>query len=185
MRRRTCAFLGAALFALTACTGAPVSVPTYRPGYTPGEELYAGNDVPVLVLGNAFPMPQPEFILNVIDAMQGWAFRPDHFVPAVDPNAVYRVVWMFNPQANVIGATLCTRPLTAAPLFGVLLAARVPVSVALCRGDSELVEAFGSIETDGGPRSEVFRRGIGQFTALLFPPRNPELRPFRCRFRPC
>jgi hypothetical protein len=167
---------------LAACAGmpTPIAVPSYNPGYSPGEELYAGNDVPALIRGNPFAMPEPEFDRSVLAAMQGWAFKPAHFVPAADPNAVYRVVLMLNPP-NVLGGTLCARPLRAAPLFGVPPAPRVPVAAALCRADDYLAYAYGSIETEGGPDGDKFRRGIGQLVALLFPVRNPEQTPDRCR----
>ena len=44
-----------------------------------------------------------------------------------------------------------------------------------------MASAFGSIETQGGPRGEAFRRGIGQFVAALFPPQTPGTKPERCR----
>jgi hypothetical protein len=183
-RRRV--LIAAALLALTSCAGAPVSNVDYSIGYLPGEELYAGNNVPVIVIGNPFPVPQAEFVADAIDAMQGWAFGPDYFVMAVDPNAVYRVLVMFNPSSNVIGETLCTRPPTAQPIFGAAPAPRVPLSAALCRGDSYLAYAYGSIATNDGPRSETFRQSFGQFIRSLFPARNPQRTPDRgCMFRPC
>jgi hypothetical protein len=33
------------------------------------------------------------------------------------------------------------------------------------------------VPTGEGPRSDKFRRGIGEFTAALFPPANPESAP--------
>jgi hypothetical protein len=179
--------VSAILLSLAACvgTGTPLSVPHYAVGYTPGEELYAGPDVPVVVLGNPFPVPQAEFVPSVIAAMQGWSFRPDHFVPAADPYAVYRVIMMLNPPNTIIGETMCERPLRVVAQFGVPPAPRVPVAASLCRGDGNLAFVFGSIETAGGPAAPLFRRGIGQFTAALFPPRNPEERPAGCAFFRC
>jgi hypothetical protein len=175
--------IAAALLAVAACAGTSVSNVDYALGYLPGEELYAGNDVPVIVIGNPFAAPQGEFAADAIDAMQGWAFGPDHFVPAIDPNAVYRVIVMFYPSNNVIGETLCTRPPTAQPVFGAAPTARVPLSAALCRGDSYLAYAYGSISADDGPRGAVFRNSFGQFIRSLFPARNPQRTPDRgCTF---
>jgi hypothetical protein len=171
--------IAAAVLALAACAGAWVSNVDYSLGYSPGEELYAGNDVPVIVAGNPFPVPLPEFAAAIVDAMQGWAFGPDHFVVAVDPNAVYRVVVMFNPSNNVIGETLCTRPPTAVPVFGAAPSSRLPIAAALCRGGSYLAYAYGSIPADGGPRGAEFRQSLGQFIRSLFPARNPQRTPDR------
>lgn len=175
MRKAPRIILAAASFALAACAGAPLSVNSYSASYVPGEELYAGYDVPVVVRGSAYAVPEPEFGLAVIDAMQGWAFRPDHFVPAINPNAVYRVVMVFNPPNTLSGQQLCARPLIAAAQFGVPPMPRVPITASLCRGDANIADAFGSVGTAGGPGGEVFRRGIGQFAASLFPPNNPEI----------
>jgi hypothetical protein len=180
--------MAAAMLALAACAGAPVANVDYDLSYTPGEELYAGNDVPVIVIGNPFPVPQPEFTAAAIDAMQGWAFRPvTHFVPAADPNAVYRVLVMFNPSNNVIGETLCTRPPTAQPLFGVPPGPTAPLSAALCRGDKYLAYAYGTVPTGDGPGSQTFRTGFGQFIRTLFPAKNPQRTPDRgsCLFGRC
>jgi hypothetical protein len=188
MRLRPRAFLvGAVLLLSAACVnaGTPLSVPHYAVGYTPGEELYAGPDVPVVVLGNPFPMPQAELVPSVIAAMQGWTFRPDHFVPAADPNAVYRVIMMLNPPNTIIGETMCERPMRIPAQFGVPPAPRVRVAASLCRGDGNLAFVFGSIETAGGPAGPPFRQGIGQFTEELFPPQNPEARPAGCQAMRC
>ncbi len=174
-----------ALIAMASCAGAPIANVDYSLGYLPGEELYAGNDVPVIVIGNPFPVPQAEFTADAIDAMQGWAFGPDHFVPAVDPNAVYRVMVMFNPSSGVIGETLCTRPPTAQAIFGAAPTPRTSLSAALCRGDSYLAYAYGSVPTSDGPRGEIFRRGFGQFIRTLFPAKNPQRTPDRCMFGAC
>ena len=176
------------MLALAACAGTPVANVDYDLSYTPGEELYAGNDVPVIVIGNPFPVPQPEFTAAAIDAMQGWAFRQvTHFVPAADPNAVYRVLVMFNPSNNVIGETLCTRPPTAQPLFGVPPGPTAPLSAALCRGDKYLAYAYGTVPTGDGPGSQTFRTGFGQFIRTLFPAKNPQRTPDRgsCLFGRC
>jgi hypothetical protein len=176
-----------ALLALSACADAPIANVDYNLSYTPGEELYAGNNVPVIVTGNPFPIPQADFVTDAIDAMQGSAFGPDYFVPAVDPNAVYRVVVMFNPSSGVIGDSLCRRPPTAQAIFGVPPAPRAPLAAALCRGDSYLAYAYGSIASGDGPQSETFRSGLRQFLRTLFPAKNPQRTPDRgsCLFGRC
>jgi hypothetical protein len=175
MRKASKIIPGAVAFMLTACADLPMSVDSYSASYVPGEELFAGNDVPVVVRGNAYAVPEGEFNQAVIDAMQGWAFRDDHFVPAINPNAVYRVIVVFNAPSTLSGQQICARPFNVTAQFGVPPMPRVPVSASLCRGDTNIADAFGSVGTAGGPGSEVFRRGIGQFTASLFPPNNPDL----------
>jgi hypothetical protein len=179
MNCRRFVLIAAVLLAEAACAGLPISNVGYSLGYLPGEELYACNDVPVIVVGNPFAVPQAEFAAAAIDAMQGWSAGPDHFIPATNPNAVYRVVVMINPSNNVIGETLCARPPTAQPVFGAAPAPRIPLAAALCRGNSYLAYAYGSIAADDGPRGDGFRRGFGYFIRTLFPPRNPQRTPDR------
>jgi hypothetical protein len=171
-----------AALALAACAGASSVVPTYAVGYTPGEERVAGLDMPVLVRGNPFAIPQPEFDSDVADAMRGWPFRvPLRFIPQGNPNAAYRVVMMFSPPAGTADASFCTRPLPVQAVFGVPPGAvRTSVTAVFCRGDAVLSSASGSLSTAQGPRSPDFRSGVGHFTAALFPAVNPENRPDRC-----
>jgi hypothetical protein len=179
--------MAAGVVAMTSCANLPVANVDIDVSYVPGEELAGGNNTPVIIVGNPFPIPQPEFTADAIDAMQGWAFGPNIFVPATDPNVVYRVMVMFYPSNNVIGQTLCTRPPTAQPLFGVAPGGpTAPLSAALCRGDKYLAHAWGTVPTGDGPRSETFRTGFGQFIRTLFPAQNPQRRPDRpCMFGRC
>jgi hypothetical protein len=173
----------AAVLALAACADASyVGVPYYSGGYAIGEELAAGPDMPVVVRGNPFAMPQPAFDAAVADAMTGWAFGlPLRFVPVPESNAVYRVIMVFNPPAAVADHAYCVRPLRIDAVFGLPPeAARTPVFAIFCRGDAVLASSSGSLGTAGGPMSPPFREGVGQFTAALFPPANPETQPDRC-----
>jgi hypothetical protein len=171
-----------AALALAACAGASSVVPTYAVGYTPGEERVAGLDMPVLVRGNPFAIPQPEFDADVADAMRGWPFHvPLRFIPQGNPNAAYRVVMMFSPPAGTADASFCTRPLPVQAVFGVSPGApRTSVTAVFCRGDAVLSSASGSLSTAQGPLSPDFRSGVGHFTAALFPAVNPENRPDHC-----
>lgn len=181
MGRIARAALIAAAIGLAACAGASYVVPYYAVGYTPGEEAGAGLDMPVVVRGNAFAMPQPAFDQAVTDAMQGWAFRlPLHFTPLGNPNAVYRVVMVFNPPTAVADPAYCLRPLPVQAVFGLPPAPRTPLTAVFCRGDGVLASASGSVSTAQGPFSPEFREGIGHFTAALFPAVNPENRPDTC-----
>jgi hypothetical protein len=171
------------VLALGGCAGAAwVEPPNYALGYTPGEERVQGMQMPVIVGGNPFAMPQADFANAVTDAMQGWAFRaPLRFTAAGNPTATYRVIMMFNPPRNSSDFQYCERPLPIQPVFGVAPnAPRTPVFAVLCRGDGVLASARGSLSTADGPQGPNFRAGVGQFTGALFPPSNPEAKPDRC-----
>src|ERR1700758_3353293 len=98
MNLRSRALLIATLMIVAACAGATIANVDYDVGYSPGEELSAGNNVPVMVIGAPFPIPQQQFAADVVDAMQGSAFGSDRFVVATDPSAAYRVIMVFNPS---------------------------------------------------------------------------------------
>jgi hypothetical protein len=166
-----------ALF-LAGCSDEAVLQPKWVvSGFTPGEQGYMGAEMPVLVRGNPFAVPQAEFDTAVTDAMTGWEFGPQfRFNAAGNPNGAYRALVMFNP-GNYTGETLCQRPLTAAPLFGVAPAPRVPVAAALCRGDAPVTYVYGAIPAQDGPRGPLFRRGVGLVTQQIFPSSNPQDRP--------
>jgi hypothetical protein len=63
---------------------------------------------------------------------------------------------------------------SAAPTAPRPASVRVPLVAALCRGDSYLAWAQGSVPAGTGPQSPAFRHGIGQVTQALFPSQNPE-----------
>jgi hypothetical protein len=163
-----------AAFALAACEGAPIAHVDYSVGYRPGEARAVGNMVPTVVMGDPFQIPQPDFATTVVDAMQGQAVGPTSFFVATNPNAAFPVIMLFTPSSNVTGETLCTRPPAAQPVVGNPPGSSVPLAATLCRGDSYLAYAHGTVDATSGPSSETFRRGIGQFTRLLFPARNPQ-----------
>jgi hypothetical protein len=166
--------LGAlALLALASCAGAPVYNVDTDTSYMPGETR-ANTELTVVVRGNPSDLPKPEFDRIVTDSMQGWGFAPNHFTTEGNPNAAYRVVILFNPPATAGSAVLCNRPLTVDAVARGVQPARVPLVAVLCRGDSYLTLAEGSIGAAGGPRGDDFRTGIGLLTAALFPSQNPQ-----------
>jgi hypothetical protein len=162
------------LLALTGCAAQPAYNVHYDISYTPGETQANGPDLIVVVRGNPSDLPKPEFDRVVTDAMQGWAFGPIHFTTEGNPNAAYRVVIIFNPPATATGAVACIRPLTADAVAMGVQPARVPLVAALCRGDTDMSLAEGSIGAAGGPLASDFRTGMGLLTASLFPSQNPQ-----------
>jgi hypothetical protein len=174
MVSKSFALRAAALLTLAACGGLPVSNAEYSPGYAPGEVRAPNNMVPTVVIGNPFSISQPDFAADVVDAMQGHAVGPVSFAVSNDTSAVYRVIMVFTPSGGVTGQALCNRPPQAQAVAGAGASATTPLVAALCRGDSFLAYAHGNVNGSGGPTSQAFRDGVGQFTRLLFPAGNPE-----------
>ena len=166
------AFCVATLVALAACGNLPVSNAQYSVGYAPGE-VVPNNAVPTLVMGNPFSIPQPEFAAAVVDAMQGNTSDPATFVASNNSSGVYRVIMLFG-SGTFTGEALCAQPPRAHGMSGTGPSASLPLAATLCRGDSFLAYAHGTVDGSGGPSSPAFRRGVGQFTRLLFPVQNPE-----------
>ncbi len=165
-----------ALLILTGCAGQPVFNVDYDASYSPGETRANGTDLTVVIRGNPSDLPKPVFDRAVTDAMQGWGFSLNHFTPEGDPNSPYRVVIVFNPPPNAGSYVLCSRPLAVDAVAQGVQPARVPVVATLCRGDSYLAIAEGSIGMAGGPLAADFRNGIGLMTASVFPAQNPQRR---------
>lgn len=167
----------ATTMATAGCVGVPViSNAIYESGYTPLEWSGAG-DLPVVVRGNPYSVPQSEFDQAVTDDLQGTVLGfPTHFIPASSgPAAVYRVVMMFNPPSGIGASALCARPEPPNALLPAAApAARVPLSAALCRGDTAVSAVNGWIGTGGKPRSAELKWGISNFGYSLFPPSNPD-----------
>jgi hypothetical protein len=167
---RICA--GVAILGLMGCTGVPVfnvqSDDTYRAG-----ETKVLPELPVIVKGNPFPMPQAQFDNAVVDGMQGWSGSSDVFTATGDPNSPYRVIIVFNPVSYGYTSGICDRPIKTEGAFGAAPSAKVPMAAAVCRGDTWLSYLHGSIDTAGGPDGGDFRSGIRQATLLLLPVQNP------------
>ena len=172
MDRKSAARYVVALFTLAACGSLPVSNVQYSAGYAPGE-VVPRNAVPTLVMGNPFSTPQPEFAAAVVDAMQGNTSDPATFVASNNSSGVYRVIMLFG-SGTFTGQALCAQPPQAQGISGTGASASLPLAAVLCRGDSSLAYAHGTVDGSGGPSSPAFRRGVGQFTRLLFPVQNPE-----------
>lgn len=183
------------LLALAGCTDSALLNESYSRVYYPGENAAAGGNLPVFVFGSPFGESADQFSGQVIDAMQGWAFAyPTHFVSAGDtPPSAYRAAMVFD--AKPFGPEICASPLTrsetsaqipgagagAAPAAAPPAASasnpppsRIPLTAVLCRGDTYMAWLDGSVPAGNGPESPAFRRGIGQFTASLFPTVNPD-----------
>jgi hypothetical protein len=164
---------GLALLGLAGCADLPIYTVNYDDTYHPGETKQSTPVVPVLVRGNPYGIPQPEFNNAVADAMQGWSAWQDHFTAEGNQNAAYRVAMVFSPTTNVGVANYCARPLGVDGASGATLAPRVRVAAVLCRGSSYLSDVEGDITVTGGPDGAAFRKAVGEVTMLLFPVQNP------------
>lgn len=168
---------GAMLLA-AGCAGAPIIGNRYYDSGYASLEYRAQGDLPVIVYGDPFPVPQSEFDQNVASALQGTTFgTATTFVPASrDETVPYRVIMDFEGLGT--GESLCaeqgsssTAPKSSSP------AGRVNLSAVLCRDDRALSYAIGSVATEGGPGGPDFRNGVSQFGMALFPPRRSLARP--------
>jgi hypothetical protein len=158
------------VLALAGCEGTIISNNYQDNAYGPGE--WRGNDVPVLVRGTPYALPQAEIDQAVTDAMQGTTFGvPTRFISSPGgSSAAYRVVMMFGPPAGVDGYALCaSRPEPPSGVFGTAPAGQVNVIAAFCRGDRAVTSAEGRIGTGAGPHSPEFQHGVSQFAVVLFP----------------
>jgi hypothetical protein len=194
-QRSARSLLAAAVLALAGCAdSATIYSENYLPIYYPGEHAAAGTSLAVYVFGSPFGEPIDRFGGEVIDAMQGWAFaysKTRFAPPAQTPPSTYRAVMVFDPTA--FAPSICASPLTraetssrmpaapsgfalppAGPAGAVPAGGRVPLVAALCRGDTAMAWANGTVPAGTGPESPAFRHGVGQFTAALFPSQNPE-----------
>jgi hypothetical protein len=189
-------FLLAALLAGCAIDdSARISFERFSRIYRPGETMAVGPTLAVFVFGSPFGEPIEQFSAEVIDAMQGWPFSgwPVRFgQPGEVPVATYRVAMIFDRSA--FGPRVCESPLTRADRAAAIppvppaepsppaavtapLPARLPLTAVLCRGDTYLAWADGTVAAGSGSTSPEFRRGVGRFTRALFPSRNPGFSP--------
>jgi hypothetical protein len=164
---------GLALLCLAACGTVPIYNVDYDETYHAGETKQASLDMPVVVRGNPFGIPQPEFERAVVDTMQGWSAWDDHFIVATNPNTPYRVVVIFNPTRSVGYSAYCERPLAVDGASATAPAPRAQMAATLCRGGTSLASLYGSIDLEGGPQGAAFRDAVQQATILLFPVQNP------------
>ncbi len=160
------------LLYLSGCGDVPIYYVTYDESYHAGETRLSGPDVSVVVRGDPYGIPKPEFDSAVIAAMQGWSAWGDHFISG-NPDAVYRVVVVFNPTTNVGTTNYCARPLAVDGASSAAPAQRARLVATLCRGGSYLSSVDGSILIEGGPQGAAFRSALGHATLSLFPGQNP------------
>ena len=176
-----------AIAALTALLAGTAAVPAHAftrheqmwSSYDPTEinGAHGGRQLPTLVTGNPFGVPQEQLAEAVVGAMRGSrSGRPTD--PAVATTAPLRVLMMFN-AATLTGDRLCDR---GQPLAVGDAGPRAPVGSArgelvatYCRGDRPMTQVTASLDGVGGPDDPRFRDFIKQVTLSLFPSRNPDM----------
>jgi len=180
-KRLPAALLAAALVLGTA---GPVAALTIRDqvwsGYDPGEVgggPHGGRQLPTVVSGNPFPVPDAEFVRAVTEAMSDAAAAASRDQAAA-ARAPMRVMMLFD-AATLTGERICDRskPLAVAP--SVPQAARgtgggrLDLVATYCRGDRPMTQVVTSLNV-GGPSDPQLKNAIRQVTANLFPMTNPD-----------
>ena len=171
-----------AALAVLALTSAAVPAQTMRDqmwgGYDPGDTNGArgGRQLPTVVTGNPFSVPDADFVRTITEAMS-----PSAAVVSRDQEAAakapLRVLMLFN-ASTYTGDRLCDRskPLAVAPPSPAGSGSgggRMDLVATFCRGDSPMTQVITSLNI-AGPNDPHLKNMMQQVTANLFPPRNPD-----------
>ncbi len=178
MRNRSIAALATALALLSS----PLAAQTMRDqmwgGYDPQEihGAHGGRQLPTVVTGNPFAVPDAEFVRAITEAMS-----PSAAVASRDQEtaarAPLRVLMLFNANTYT-GDRLCDRskPLAVAPPSSGGQGSgggRMDLVATFCRGDSPMTQVITSLNI-AGPDDPRLKNMMQQVTASLFPPNNPD-----------
>jgi len=189
MRLRLAMTVLAGLVAACAPTTALISHHYVHPSYRPNDIALAGasGQLWTEVVGNPFPVPNPEFDRAVTRAMHAVHFGPaTNFTTNPSPglNSSFRVRLLFNADALSTRTWICAGPppaVTSRPSGGA-----VSLSAAFCQGDRALTFLNARASGFSGPDDPRFARFMSNVTMQLFPPRNnPALRSNNCGFSGC
>ncbi|MGQ0675070.1 MAG: hypothetical protein ACT4N4_03145 [Rhodospirillales bacterium] len=169
---------------MAAILASPAAAQTMRDqvwsGYDPGELQggpHGGRQLPTVVTGNPFAIPDGEFVRIVTQAMSDAAMASSRDQTAAS-RAPMRVLMLFN-AATYTGDRICDRgkPLAVAPpsppAARASAAARLDLVATYCRGDRPMTQVIASLDI-GGPDDPRLKNAIRQVTANLFPMTNPD-----------
>lgn len=147
-------------------------------GYDPGDVngVHGGRQLPTVVSGNPFSVPDAEFVRAITEAMSPSAAAASRDQAAA-ARAPLRVLMLFN-ASTYTGDRLCDRskPLAVAPPSTAGSASgggRMDLVATFCRGDSPMTQVITSLSISG-PNDPSLKNAMQQVTANLFPPRNPD-----------
>ncbi len=167
-----------------AVLAAPAAAQTLRDqmwsGYDPAElqgGARGGRQLPTVVTGNPFAIPDGEFVRLVTEAMSATAAAASRDQGAA-ARAPMRVLMLFN-AATYTGDRLCDRskPLAVAPPSPAAArtsgGSRLDLVATYCRGDRPMTQVIASL-TVSDPNDPRLKQAIRQVTANLFPPVNPD-----------
>jgi hypothetical protein len=171
----------ALVMTLGACAGgagnpAVIGVGSYSGGYVSGEARLGYGAVQVVVRGTPFVgLGQTATDAAVLAAVQNQGFYHTDYVAGKVPNSPYRVAAVFNPPANLDPVQICAvgPDRLAANLGGQPAGPRVPLVMALCRGDQRMSGADGTVPAPAGPNDPAFRTAMGDYMMVLVPATNP------------
>jgi hypothetical protein len=162
---------GAALVAMVACDGTPVTTVAFRVE-DPWAIAQGAMPLPLVVVGRAFAAAPPALVAEKVAVLMAEAItwnRGARFVllPAAGAGQGLRVVLGFNGAAAGCGSI-------AAAAGGEPSAGQVRLRVMLCDGDRLLADVSGRVGGAAGPGDGRFRALIRQATGeLLRPPPSP------------
>jgi len=165
------ATIGATMLGMTACSDGTALDEHYENSYEPADALLAGNDLPVLVIGNPYNISPAELHRSVVSALQ---VRSDevavHFSDRLeDLSSPFRLTIVFAPPPQTGAAELCRNPAAIRPMTIVPGPQEVRFLASFCRNGRLLSQANGVIASGAGPTSKRFRDGLGQVALALFP----------------
>src|SRR6516164_6690328 len=163
--------IGILFLGMTGCSDGTALNAYYTNRDEPADALLAGNDLPVLVLGNPYNISAAELHRSVVSALQ---VRSDevavHFSDRLgDLSSPFRLTIAFAPPPQTGAGELCRDPAGIRPMTIAPGQQEVPFLASFCRNGRLLSQANGVIASGAGPTSEHFRDGLGQVALALFP----------------
>jgi hypothetical protein len=172
------AVIGTVLLGVTACSDGTAVDAHYANSYEPADALLAGNDLPVLVLGNPYDISAAELHRSVVSALQ---VRSDevsvHFSDRLeDLFSPFRLTIVFAPPPQTGARELCRNPAAIRPMTVAPGRQEVPFLASFCRNGQLLSQANGVIASGDGPTSKRFRDGLGHLALALFPGSDQTMR---------
>jgi hypothetical protein len=169
----------AALLSFTACSDGTALTEHYATSYEPADAILAGNDLPVLVLGNPYNISPTDLHKSVVSALQVESdYLSVHFSERLQDGASpFRMVVVFAPPPQASAADLCSNPGAVRPMTVFPGTEEVPILASFCHDGRLLSQVSGVIGAGAAPNSGRFREGLGQVAIALFPGIDESLKP--------
>ena len=175
MRKKTPAACAAVALALAACGGAVVTYNEYVvDGFRIDELAFANRegDTLVVIRGNPFDIPKPQFDVAVTDAMQGKNFGPvTNFTttPQGEARPSLRVVMLFDGPLNLQLDEPCGDLDKVARRDPGAGGGEVIIQATFCSSDQARTAVAGRVTGVTDPSDPRFELLVGTATRTLFP----------------